>query len=610
MLIKKLIFLLNHPGFPRLMYLLLFILTLGLNYLHKNKFINLNNLEIFFIWLALFLQALLWFILDLPHSPILRLRKLLKAEGKLVLIIIFVALLVRLLFLVQYPFHLEGDGLRDAGLYGFRMKIGQMSDPFDLGAYQGYGNFIPLISYFFSIFLNNSILIYRLPSAIVGVLSIIFTYFVARVSFNKRIAVVSSLLLIFSFVHMHYGRTELLIIMDSLLSVLIILVSLYVFSHKNGFFVFGLIVGLSLHFYAGIRGVIAACLLYIFIRLSIDFAGAIGTKKFSVIANNVKSVFLYFLFFIMGLIIALGPTINFFDKNNLVINVGTTHLIYSDNSFREKSIKEKIVYTLEKVEKSYLVYVFEPTLSAHFRYHAPLLSFPLNWFFIVGLIALIINKKGYKKSFRNLILINILIIPITNQVLVGEVGVDHRLMSVVPLLNIVSAWGLIILVEKIVPKLSKLILILFLAIFLIWQLCYFYSFRLSEQFVGKDAVKEYVFQEALYNLNYYPADQYYLLNNTPFNYEYIHYKEKIEFLTYPKKVELLEKDKFLAQFAAEKQLKKSSDVFITFADIPEFSAENKKTFVVSCQNKKSDLLKFNCPKDFRGDYKYQFIFTQ
>ena len=81
----------------------------------------------------------------------------------------------------------------------------------------------------------------------------------------------------------------------------------------------------------------------------------------------------------------------------------------------------------------------------------------------------------------------------------------------------------------------------------------------------------------------------------------------IEFFTFPKSFELLEKEKFLAKFQAEKQFNTSEALFITFEDIPELAREIKQKFMVSCGYRLSLLPKFNWPKDFAGDYSYFFL---
>lgn len=608
MLVKKIRLLLNYRYLPIIMYFLLFLSVLSLNYFHKKYIQTINNKFIFILWLAIFIQSIMWFMTQVRQQTYIRVAQFLKKEWKILVSLFFLALITRLIVLTQYPFLNHMDELRDAGLNGLRIKKGLIQDFFGLGSYQGYGNFIPLISYFFSLFINNSVLIFRLPSALTGIFSILLTYCVARICFNKKIALISSLLLLVSFVHLHYSRTELLVIMDSFLAVLVIIAGFFSITQTRAFFVLGLIIGFSLHFYAGIRGIIVSCILYLAILFLADFIKVIKRGNFEEYLVYAKRVILSMSLFIMGFMIALGPTINFLRKDNLVSKVGTAKLIISDTQFKEKSSFEKLNQIYKSYEKAFLVYIFEPTADPHFKYYAPLLSFPLNWFFLTGMFLLFIFADKEKQKFRNLLLVGIFLIPYTNEVLVGQVGIDHRLMSVVPLLNIVSASGMVYIVERVSLKFSKIILIFLLTIFSVFQLYRYFGYRLSDQFSGSEAVKEFVFQEALFNIKNYPkVEQFYVLNNAPFNYDFLHYAEKIEFFTYPKNFELLEKEKFLATFQAEKQFNTRKTLFVMFEDIPELASVIKQKFMVSCRYKAFLFPKFNCPKDFEGDYSYFFL---
>lgn len=601
-MVNKLIFLFKKKEFIIIsLYLALYLSSIILIITHKNDTEFSNNWIIFYMWLLLFSFSLVFIILQIPRI-ITKIIDILKQDIIYILIIFFLALLTRFFLLKTYPFLINGDGLRDAGLLGLKIRLGNLKDIFDFGSYQGYGNFIPLISYYFSHLLQNSILIFRLPSAIVGIFSIIVTYFITRFIVDKKTAFLSSIFLMVSLTHLHYSRTELLVIMDSLLSLIVISAFYVALKDKKGFFAAGLITGFALHFYAGIRGIIFIFILYIALK--------VGKNLVENFRLNIKKTIFSVLLFVIGFVIGTGPTINFIKEKIISDKVGTATFFLSTDEFKQKPIKEKIVSIYDLYEKNFLVYIFQPISGSHFYYRTPLLSFPLNWLFLLGLFYILFFKLKKGNSMINLITFVIFLFPVTNGVFQGQVGVEHRMMGIVPFINIIAAFGVNALSELIGKKLIWKVVLLGTSIFIIIQYTNYIIKRPSEFSTGSDAVLEYSLQESLNNLK--TNDQinnYYFLNNQPYNFDFYHYREKMEFFVYPVKADLLEEEEFSRLLKLSGMEQSEDSFFISYKDIPNVQGMIKRKYSVECPNI-SVWPQFNCPKDFIGEYSYYYFYLR
>ncbi len=590
-------------------YIFLFLNYTGLliTYTKENP---LMHHWLFFLWWSItFIYALLFSFIKAPIHFYQKLYAIIQKEWQILLAMTTFFLFTRFFLIDHYPYIGLGDELRDAGLNALKIKQGSIKDFFDFGNYQGYGNFIPLISYFFIPFFKISPLIYRIPSALFGVGALILTYILGYRAGGRKIGISASLLLTGSLLHLHYSRTELLVIADSFLSPLIIFAVLGAFYYQEGFFLTGLIMGLSIHFYAGIRGIIASSLLYLFgvyfIRLISSFSKKEKQKSIALIQTISKGIVLL----IFGFIIGLGPTITRLKTTNVYTQVGTTTLIFHSDEFNKKKLTDKIIYIGNLYTQSFLSYTFKPTNDFHFVYYQKrqkesLLPFPLNWFFIIGLICIIIKKRIRRKLFQLLLSI-IFIFPIFNEVVVNAIGFDHRLMSSMPILMVVASVGMMYILYPIKWKFLHTILMGgFLFIYLSSQLYLFFIQRVSDY--GFDR-KEYIFQEML---EYIKTDtfhsSYYIVYDEIYPFQLLHYQEKALFFTYPKNIALINKKQFMQKLAQKYERNETMIAFLFVTPFIESNKYPKKEVIKNCVQKKY-IPDYACPLSFQGQLRFYLL---
>lgn len=556
---------------------------------------------VFFLWFLNFALILFITLVQVPKTIYHRIFLVILEDWKILILIFALAVFTRFFLLGSYPYVSIGDQMRDTGINAVKIARGELRDFFAFGDYQGYGNFIPLISYFFLLILGHSTLIYLIPSSIIGVLSIILTYFLARLWQGRKVAFCASLILIVSFFHLHYSRSELLVIMDSFLAPLILLGLFFSWRLMIGSFIFGLIAGFSLHFYAGIRGMVAISFLFAV------FAGIYkiitGHKK--ALVTNIKHFFLWIILFFIGFFISLGPRIDRFNRDNSFSQVGQARIIFQNEEFLKKNLSEKSIYLYQTYVKAFLVYTFENNNDFHFNYRSALLGFPVNWFFLGGLFYLLLSFRHRKNFLSNLLVFVIFLYPITNEVIVDSVGADHRLIGILPILAIVAGYGLAKLTEKFFFKISNCVLIVFFIIFITCQLDHYFNGRLSDINFEEKPLKNYLLSRMIDEIkNDQAGDRYYILNSTEYDYNFLHYREALTFLTFPKHVDLILTDQEL-----ENLLSKQDKKIILSIEKPPTNISLKAVGKVEFDCSKTDFFsKYRCPLNFKGKYSFYKIY--
>jgi len=577
-----------------LLYLYLAVSSILLIYYHKIGFDLRHNWILFYTWAFNFFLALgisLIQMKDQLYSICSRLKSIFYEDRFLLFFVMILALITRFIFLTNFPFISMGDELRDAGLNALRIKQGFTKDFFDLGSYQGYGNFIPLISYFFSFIFKTSILIYRFPAAIIGILSIFFTYLLSRIWAGKYTAIIASLLLIASVRHLHYSRTEWEIIMDSLLSLLLLLSAYITLRDWKVFFLLGLLSGFSLHFYAGIRSFIIILSVYLLCFYLGKSIYVLFKKKWQSFFLNIK-LFMAGLFLLaLGVTIGIGPTINKLDKFS---QAGIAKPIIYDQDFQSKSFFDKINFLYSNYEKAFSLYVFERVDDFRFRYTSPMIDSPFNWFFLLGL-ALIVLGFNKKIAFSYLLFTLIMIFPFANQVFINQITMDHRIIGILPIINIVSAYGFVNFWNKIISQkhLKKVLMGVIVGIFLAFQLWIFFFQRPSDKIF---AYKDYVFYEiSQFIKRDKKYDSYYIMYDYLYDFYLLHYLEGFEFFAYPKKVEVIDRSQFINYIT----LGVKNAGFISPVYIPELDRQPTE-YPVYCSKK--IIPQYECPLNYEGKY--------
>lgn len=383
--------------------------------------------EFYYRWLvlALWLISISFFLFS---STIFKFRKpRITSLNPELLIVITTAIFVSFFQLKNIPFVTIGDMLRDGGLDALTIITGETKNIFAYGRYESHGLIIPTFSAIFHFFFGDSPMIFKVASAIVSVLDSVLLYALMKKYINPKSALIASFILIFTPLHLYYGRTEIVVIFSSLLTTLLLL-SLYRFlSNRNlpNIIILSLTIGFSLNFHASVKTVSYLTLLIL----------ALTVIYYTLKDRRVLPIFGKGLLILVFVIIGFGPRLRF-TTPEILFHTRTITAIEQENSVNDKNRLTKTYLTLsENYPKSLMIYFYEHTTS-HFSNFAPIQPFSFSLFLIIGLIFLLKNLDK-----RSLIVVYTLILPLTNSALTDAVNGDHRLAPLLPISAIVISYG-------------------------------------------------------------------------------------------------------------------------------------------------------------------------
>lgn len=334
--------------------------------------------------------------------------------------LVLISMVLRFYKITEIPI-LTGDEARDAGFLPEAFLRGEINDFFGYGIY-GIPNLFFTFSSLPHLFFGHSVFSIRFLAALFGVFSVVLVYLFCKKYYGKTVAICASFFLAFYHVHLHFSRTEFINNFDSFWAPLVVILIFRLKDRYDGLLL-GLVIGLSSHFYQGIRALLVLTIFYFLSQLFLQ-------------KSSLRGRLVTLIFFSLGLLAGLGPTtfvlltrpVEFF-------NTGTAGSPRLFNLDFWQTFPEKII-------QSYGSLVYFP-IDFHYRYGGPFLTFPLNIFFGIGLLVLIFNLRRREYHF---LLLWILFVIFFNSTILSGINYTHRLLSVVPALMIVGSLGL----EKVV----------------------------------------------------------------------------------------------------------------------------------------------------------------
>lgn len=534
--------------------------------------------EFYYRWLilGLWLVSLIFFLYS---SSTFKTRKpSLSSLDPQLLLVVATAIFISFFELKNIPFVTIGDMLRDGGLDAITIITGETKNIFAYGRYESHGLIIPTFSAIFHFFFGDSAMIFKVASAVIAVLDAILLYLLMKKYINSKSALIASLILILTPLHLYYGRTEIVVIFSSLLTT-VLLLSLYRFLNLrslSNIIILSLTIGFSLNFHASVKTVSYLTLLIV----------AITVIYYTLKDHRILPIFGKGLLILVFVIIGFGPRLKF-TTPEILLHTRTITAQQEDTESNDNFFPDPYFALSEKYPKSLMVYFYEETTS-HFSDFAPLQPFSFSLFFIIGLIFLMKNLDN-----RSLIAIYALILPLTNSALTDAVNGDHRLAPLLPVSAIVIAYGTHMFIQMFkTGELRKYLLSLFAYSLISLNLAinfyrFFYVIDVGAQAYNPKPEEEYLITYTNQILQSEVEEKNVCLHLSDKVYEIfdiMHYKETFKFYNIDKDVKLYLDDTI-----------SSSTVYVT-KDCNSNISELEYIDYTYCEN----FTRYICPKETKG----------
>lgn len=393
-----------------------------------------------------------------------------------IIFLLLLTLTIHLIFLKSYPFTPMIDELRDGGLSATQILNGQMPNIFI-----PYGSHGLLIAAFTSLFYpiaENTVFTYRLPAALIAISSSIAFYTLLFTTLGKRHAFWGTLILITLPLHLYFGRTEIVIALNSFFTILL-LTGLIAYQKSkivpNTLFL-ATTIGITLHLHSSLLPVAFLTTLILITETGKNLINSLKQKKKTSTKHSAKNFLsplskqlLLITLIIVFILIGIGPKLLYIQApsditDRIIFLKGDSHFVEL-NYKKPESLAEYAESLKKRYSTSFLAWIYEP-VTHHYPAKSPLLPPLLSIFFALGIASIILIPSS---RFAKILILFALVLPLTNSALTEALNNDHRLAPLLPIGAAITSIGIVHILPKIKNRswqeFASLLIIYYLLIF-------------------------------------------------------------------------------------------------------------------------------------------------
>lgn len=160
---------------------------------------------------------------------------------------------------------------------------------------------------------------------------------------------------------------------------------------------------------------------------------------------------------------------------------------------------------------------------------------------------------------------------------------------------IFSAIGLLALIKKLHLKAQNMALSIFLVLISFSRLYFYFIDRASEIRYFSDPKKEYILQAIVEYIRSDKTDQqYFIVNDGAYDYNFLHYQEKVKFYTFPKRVAIIDEKAIPEEIVRLKNIGARQVLFYSVFPLAVFPPSATETVWVECE-KRNIFPAYRCP---------------
>ena len=413
-----------------------------------------------------------------------------RSEVVILLILLFMAFLLRTIHLTTHPYPWSGDEA-SIGIEGRRILKGEVTNFFDTGwSIQPNWSFVPTA--ITEWVLDENILAVRLTSAIAGTLSVLFVYLIARLLFNPSIALMAAAFLATLPYNVHFSRIGVHNIFDSLMSSLLFWLIAKALQKDDAryYYIAGIVGGLCIYTYAGTRlALIIGGLVFLFVII----------RQRGYLSSHWK----HLIAFSAGLVISMAPQAAFFIKHPHIFmgRLGQEGILFN-GWLAQRSIQtgqSELDIIIDQFTRTTMVFIASSAPGNFFNSPQPYLT-------ILGSIVFLLGM-GYSLAYMFETRYFILLIWFWAVILFGGVltlnpPANTRLLMTTPAVSIFMALGTFKVVEylqkfRLFPERASALIFLAVVSIVSYQNINFYMGEYRTKMYFENANGEYAMEASL-----------------------------------------------------------------------------------------------------------------
>jgi 4-amino-4-deoxy-L-arabinose transferase-like glycosyltransferase len=298
-----------------------------------------------------------------------------RIELGLVVMLMLAGLTIRMVALTEHPYPWSGDEA-SIGMEARRLIHGDNTDIFNTG-WSGQPNVSFLPTAFSMLIFGENFFAIKMMSVVIGTLSVLGLYLLAREWFGKEIALIASGFLVAYPVHLQFSRMGVDNIYDSLMIALVLWSIFYALRRHTfpAYLMAGLITGFTLYTYVGTR-----------------LALAIGIGAILVICIKQKGFlrrsWYYLGIFLAGLVVVIAPMATFFIRNPqlFMTRIGQEGILLNGWLPRQVELTGQSPWQilLQQFSRTVLVFFAQEANGNFLNFDRPYLTILGAIFFMIG----------------------------------------------------------------------------------------------------------------------------------------------------------------------------------------------------------------------------------
>ena len=348
------------------------------------------------------------------------------------------------LYLESYPFLPIWDEVRDGGINTRQILDGTILNLFKYGRYNSHGLIIPTLMGPFYKFFGNSPLSYRVPAAVLSVLTGLAVFrLVARES-GRNAALVAAAVTLSSVTHLHFGRTQVVPVLSGFFTALLLLYCTRLRSQKLQIFELGclsLYCGFISGFHTSIRTVAIVTVFFLLCK-TWQTVSLVQTPRLRTIRAACVDSAVVLMSFAAGFgpRILFSPPEIFFQARSFALSsaitktVGTTYEVPTDSFL-------KFVTIFWRYLRSIGLYFGVPTTPFHLPEAVSIIPAFFGWFIVIGLLICVQNIR--KNVFNQLLLYLFFALALSNSAITEYPLLDNRLQPLLIVGSVLCGFGVL-----------------------------------------------------------------------------------------------------------------------------------------------------------------------